>query len=75
MPLKSIHNLIHARDGEVWSVSPDDSVYDAVKLLVEKNIGALLVVRQGKPVGVVPWCFCGENSPADMGNAPLHGRR
>ncbi len=51
--MKSITYLIRARDGEVWSVSPDDSVYDAVKLLVEKNIGALLVVRQGKPVGVV----------------------
>ena len=51
--MKSIKNLIHARHGEVWSVSPDDSVYDAVKLLVEKNIGALMVVRQGKLVGVV----------------------
>ncbi len=51
--MKSIHNLIHARDGEVWSVSPDDTVYNAVKILVEKNIGALLVVQQGKPIGVV----------------------
>ncbi len=53
MPLKTINNLIHARDGEVWSVSPDDTVYNAVKILVEKNIGALLVVQQGKPIGVV----------------------
>jgi predicted transcriptional regulator len=51
--LKTINQLMHARDGEVWSVSPDDSVYNAVKLLVDKNIGALLVVQQGKPVGVV----------------------
>jgi CBS domain-containing protein len=51
--LKTINQLIHASDGEVWSVRPDDSVYNAVKLLVEKNIGALLVVQQGKPVGVV----------------------
>ena len=51
--MKTINNLIHARDGEVWSVSPDDTVYNAVKILVEKNIGALLVVQQGKPIGVV----------------------
>lgn len=51
--MKTINNLIHARDNQVWSVNPDDTVYNAVKLLVEKNIGALLVVQQGRPVGVV----------------------
>ncbi len=51
--MKNISNLIQGRAGEIWSVSPDDCVYDAVKLLVDKNIGALLVMRQDKLVGVV----------------------
>ncbi len=34
-------------------MSPDDSVHDAVALLVEKDIGALLVINQNKLVGVV----------------------
>ena len=38
---------------EVWSVTPDASVYDALKLMSEKNVGALPVVEGGKLVGVI----------------------
>lgn len=51
--MKTVGQLIHGQENQVWSVSPNDSVHDAVKLLVEKNIGALLVVNQNKLVGVV----------------------
>jgi CBS domain-containing protein len=51
--MKTISQLIKGQDNPIWSVRPNDSVQDAVKLLVEKNIGALLVIEQGKLVGVV----------------------
>lgn len=51
--MKTVGQLIHGQENQVWSVKPNDSVHDAVKLLVEKNIGALLVVEQNKLVGVV----------------------
>ena len=51
--MKTISQLIKGQDNPIWSVRPNDSVHDAVKLLVEKNIGALLVIEQGKLVGVV----------------------
>ena len=38
---------------EVYSVSPDTSVYDALKLMAEKEIGALVVVEKDKMVGIV----------------------
>lgn len=38
---------------EVFSVSPDATVYDAVSLMAEKNVGALLVVRDGELVGII----------------------
>jgi CBS domain-containing protein len=38
---------------EVWSVVPDASVYDALKLMGEKNVGALPVVENGKLIGVI----------------------
>jgi CBS domain-containing protein len=37
----------------VWSVSPDTSVLDAIKKMADKGIGALLVLENGKPVGIV----------------------
>jgi CBS domain-containing protein len=38
---------------EVWSVAPDASVYDALNLMSEKNIGALPVVEGDKLIGVI----------------------
>ncbi len=40
-------------DQALYTVSPDTSVFDAIRLLAEKNIGALPVVRDGKPVGIL----------------------
>ena len=51
--MKTISQLIQGQDNPVWSVEPNDSVLDAVKLLVDKNIGALLVIEQDKLMGVV----------------------
>ena len=38
---------------EVWSVAPDATVYDALNLMSEKNVGALPVVEGEKLVGVI----------------------
>ena len=39
-------------DNTVYSLGPDASVYDALKLMSEKNIGALLVIEEGRIVGI-----------------------
>ena len=40
-------------DQTVHTVEPTASVYDAVKLMADKNIGALVVVERGEVVGIV----------------------
>jgi len=37
----------------VWHVSPESCVYDAIELMAEKYVGALMVVAEGRLVGVV----------------------
>jgi CBS domain-containing protein len=37
----------------VWSIEPSASVYDAIELMAEKGIGALLVMEAGKLVGIL----------------------
>jgi CBS domain-containing protein len=49
----TIESILHQKNHQVWSVSPDATVYDAVAMMAEKNVGALLVVRDGELVGIV----------------------
>ena len=50
--MKKIRELLDEKGTEVWSVSPTASVYDALRLMVEKNIGAVLVMDQERLTGV-----------------------
>jgi len=38
---------------EVYSVSPEDSVYSALDLMNQKNVGAVLVIENGQPAGIL----------------------
>jgi CBS domain-containing protein len=45
--------LLRNKGREVWSVAPEATVYEAIALLAEKGIGALLVMDEGRLVGVI----------------------
>jgi CBS domain-containing protein len=45
--------ILKDKGREVWSVNPDTSVYDAVHLMAEKEIGALTVMDGSRLVGIV----------------------
>jgi CBS domain-containing protein len=47
----TVHHLLQDKR-DAWSVSPETIVYDALKLMAEKNIGALLVLERDKLVGI-----------------------
>jgi CBS domain-containing protein len=50
--MKTVRDLLKQKGRNVWSVAPDSTVYDALALMAEKNIGALLVIDAGRPVGI-----------------------
>ena len=50
--LATAGDLIAEKGYEIVSIDPDSSVYEALKLLADKNIGALLVFESGKLIGV-----------------------
>jgi CBS domain-containing protein len=50
---ESISSILKRKGGLVCSVSPLNSVYEAVAMMAEKQVGALLVLFQGKIVGII----------------------
>ena len=48
----TVRNLLQKKGNSVYSISPDSSVYDALEELEEKNLGGLVVVENGKLIGV-----------------------
>jgi CBS domain-containing protein len=51
--LNTIASVIGRKGGQVWSLSPGASVYDAIEQMAERGVGALLVLEEGRLVGVI----------------------
>jgi len=49
----SVEQVLNAKPGNVWSISPDESVYEAIREMAEKQVGALVVMSDGKLVGII----------------------
>ena len=50
--MRTVQQLLDAKGGEIQSIHPDDSVFDAVQKLANANIGSLIVVEDDRPVGI-----------------------
>jgi CBS domain-containing protein len=48
-----IREILKHKGGTIWAVTPETTVFDAIKLMAEKNVGALLVTRQDKLAGII----------------------
>ena len=51
--MRSVRQLLEAKAPEVFAIGPDEPVVDAIRLMAEKRIGALLVMQSGKLAGIV----------------------
>ncbi len=51
--MKTVKQLLQAKGGGVLSVTPTTSVYDALKHMAEKNVGALLVMEGDQLAGIM----------------------
>ena len=47
-----ISSLLHQKTSALWSVAPDTTVFDAIRLMAEKNIGALPVLAGERLIGI-----------------------
>src|SRR5574342_38566 len=51
--MKKVRDILEAKGRDVWSIGPDASVFDALKLMAEKDVGALVVLDVDTLVGII----------------------
>jgi CBS domain-containing protein len=49
----TVRDILQNKGGEVWTTTPEATVYDAIGLMGEKNIGALVAVDGDEVIGVL----------------------
>src|SRR2546423_11351051 len=52
-PYGTISEILNHKGNNVWSISPEATVFDAIQLMSDRNIGALLVTENGRLVGIL----------------------
>ena len=51
--MKKVEKLLANKGHDVWQISPEDSVYNAIQLMEEKEIGALVVILNNTLIGII----------------------
>ena len=51
--MKTVRDLLAGKSRDVWSIGPDQTVYDAIALMSERGIGAVLVLDGAELVGIL----------------------
>ena len=50
---ETIASVLKIKGGRVWSIDPEATIYDAIALMAEKSIGALVVIADERLVGII----------------------
>lgn len=48
----NVNDILRRKSNEIFAITPDDTVYDALKLMSEKNLGGVLVMKGDSLVGI-----------------------
>lgn len=51
--MKKVEKLLASKSHDLWHIGPEDSVYNAIKLMEDKEIGALAVLRNDTLIGII----------------------
>lgn len=51
--MKTVDNLLKKKGSQIWAIGPDASIYEAVSMMAEKGIGALLVMEGEQLNGII----------------------
>ena len=49
----TIEAMLQRKGRQVWTTAPEASVYQAIEIMADKQVGALLVIDQGQLLGII----------------------
>jgi CBS domain-containing protein len=50
--MNKVKDILRTKGHRVWSIAPDSTVYEALEVMAEKNVGAVLVMESNRLVGI-----------------------
>lgn len=51
--MKTIRHILQLKGYDIWCISPTDTVFNALKLMANKDVGALLVMEKDRLLGII----------------------
>jgi len=51
--MRLVQDILNDKGHDVFTVDPDATIFSAIEAMADRRIGALLVMRGGKPLGIV----------------------
>ena len=51
--MKSVREILEAKGHQVWSIGPESTVYEALRLMDKADVGALVVIEKEQVVGII----------------------
>ncbi len=51
--MKTVKDILRVKGHEVWVIEPDALIYDALKLMADKKVGALVVMEGTRVIGII----------------------
>jgi CBS domain-containing protein len=53
IPSGTINEILEYKGAAVWTIAPDATVFEAIQMMSDKNVGALLVTDHGRLIGII----------------------
>jgi CBS domain-containing protein len=51
--MTTVRNILQIKGNQVWTISPETSILDALKFMVEKQVGALVITEKDQIAGII----------------------
>ncbi len=51
--MKTVADILKTKGSEIYSAAPDDSIFDAIKMMADKGVGSVIVMDGDKLVGIM----------------------